>query len=103
MAPDNVGLRKDLAYTYLLKKDIATAREIIMQVLESPAADVQVYQIAAAVEQADGKSNKAKRIINSGLEKFPNSGVLYNAKGNVLITESKSGKPALKEWISGIA
>lgn len=103
MAPDNVALRKDLAYTYFLKKDIANAREVITQVVESSAADAQVYQIAAAIEQADGKNAKAKRIINNGLSRFPNAGVLFNSKGNILVTESKSSKPALKEWVQGIA
>jgi tetratricopeptide (TPR) repeat protein len=103
MAPDNIALRKDLAYTYLLKREYNTAREIITQVLKSSAADAQVYQIASAIELQDGKSAKAKRIINNGLDKFPHSGVLYNAKGNHMITESKSAKPALKEWLRGIA
>lgn len=103
MSPDNVALRKDLTYTYLLKRDITNARTTISQVLETNAADAQVYQLAAAVEQADGKNAKAKRIINNGLSKFPNAGVLYNSKGNILITGSRSSSPALKEWIQGIA
>lgn len=103
MAPDNIALRKDLAYTYLLKREYGTAREIITQVLESNAADAQVYQIASAIELQDGKPAKAKKIINNGLNKFPNSGVLYNAKGNFMVSESKSSKPALKEWLRGIA
>lgn len=103
MAPDNVALRKDLAYTYFLKRDFTQAREIITPVVSSSLADAQCYQIAAAIEQADGKNSKAKRIVNAGLEKFPKEGVLYNTKGNILSTESKSSKPALKEWINGIA
>lgn len=103
MAPDNIALRKDLAYTYFLKRDFTQAREIITPVVSSSLADAQCYQIAAAIEQADGKNSKAKRIVNSGLEKFPKEGVLYNTKGNILSTESKSSKPALKEWINGIA
>lgn len=103
MAPDNIALRKDLAYSYFLKRDFAQAREIITPVVSSSLADAQCYQIAAAIEQADGKNSKAKKIVNAGLDKFPKEGVLYNTKGNILSTESKSAKPALKEWINGIA
>ncbi len=103
MSPDNIALRKDLAYAYFLKRDFTQAREIITPVVSSSMADAQCYQIAAAIEQADGKNSKAKKIVNSGLEKFPKEGVLYNTKGNILSTESKSNKAPLKEWINGIA
>ncbi|HLU17506.1 MAG TPA: hypothetical protein VKZ76_05585 [Edaphocola sp.] len=103
LAPDNIGLRKDLAYAYLLKREYSNGRQAIAQVLGSPLADEQVFQIAAAIEQAEGKYGKAKRIVNDGLKKYPNSGLLHNAMGNVLILSSKSTKPAIEKWVKGAA
>lgn len=103
LAPDNVGLRKDLAYAYLLNKELDKARETIDPVVNSSAADAQCFQIAAGIELADGKNSKAKRIVNKGLEKFPSAGVLYNTKGNIEITGAKSNKEAISTWIKGIA
>ncbi|RQO30951.1 hypothetical protein DBR32_09590 [Taibaiella sp. KBW10] len=102
MAPDNVALRRDLAYTYFLKKDFESAKQTIEPVLNSAAADEQTFQIAAVIEQANGNITKAKKIVSSGLDKYPNSGVLYNTKGNLLIADAKSNNTALKEWNNGI-
>jgi len=102
MAPENVALRRDLAYTYFLKKDLDRAKQTIEPVLNSPSADEQTFQLGAAIEQANGNFAKAKKIVSSGLEKFPNSGLLYNMKGNLLIVDAKNNSSALKEWNTGI-
>ena len=103
MAPDNVALRRDLAYVYFLDKNYDRAKEIITPVLNSSVADEQTFQIAAAVENASGKSAKARKIVNSGLQKFPNSGLLHNYLGNLVVGASKNGNDALKAWNKGIA
>ncbi|HTO14383.1 MAG TPA: tetratricopeptide repeat protein [Edaphocola sp.] len=102
LSPDNVPLRRDLAYCYFLKKDYDNANEVLKPILNSESADPQTYQLAAGIEQAKGKKSKAKNILNSGLKKFPSSGLLYNAKGNVLIVGAKKSNAAIKEWEKGI-
>lgn len=103
IAPNNVVLRRDIAYTYFLKQDYKKAKEIITPVLNSEAADAQTYQVASAIENAEGYTNKAKRIINQGIKSFPQSGLLYNTKGNLLSVEKKTAKEALAAWNEGIA
>ncbi len=100
-APSDVSLRRDLAYTYLLSGDTKKAKEIIDPVVSSSAADEQTYQVASAIENALGNSGKAKRILNEGIGKFSNSGLLYNSKGNTL-NRDKSTKDALEAYNMGI-
>lgn len=100
-APDEVSLRRDLAYTYLLSGETKKAKEIIDPVVSSEAADEQTYQVASAVENALGNTGKAKRLLNEGLSKFSNSGLLYNSKGNVLGSDGKT-KDALEAYNTGI-
>lgn len=102
LAPNNVMLRRDLAYTYFLSGKKEKAKEIIDPVIASEVADEQTYQVASAVEASLDNRNKAKRILNEGLKKFPNSGLLYNSKGNLLNAEEKSRKEALASWLEGI-
>ncbi|HRP89670.1 MAG TPA: tetratricopeptide repeat protein [Edaphocola sp.] len=102
MSPDNVPFRRDLAYCYFLQKNYDQALESLMPVLESELADPPTFQLAAGVEQAKGSTSKAKKTLNEGLKKFPNSGLLYYAKGNLLLKESKKPDAALAEWTKGI-
>lgn len=100
-APDNVSLRRDLAYTYYLSGKADEARKIIEPVVQSEFADEQTFQIAAAIENVSGKFGKAKRVLKDGIRKFPHSGLLYSSLGNLYSTE-KSDKSALEAWRTGI-
>lgn len=100
-APDNVSLRRDLAYTYYLSGKAEKAREVISPVINSAFADEQVFQIAAAIENVLGNYGRAKRILKSGIRKYPHSGLLYNNLGNLYST-SKSDQSALATWKEGI-
>lgn len=100
-APDNVSLRRDLAYTYYLSGKAEMARTVISPVLNSVFADEQTFQVAAAIENVLGNYGKAKRILKSGIKKYPHSGLLYNNLGNLYST-SKSDKAAMDAWREGI-
>lgn len=100
-APGEVTLRRDLAYAYYLSGDAKKAKEIIDPVAGSSVADEQTYQLASVIEAKLNNRGKAKKLLNEGLGKFPNSGVLYNSKGNMLNAE-KYDKDALVAWNTGI-
>jgi Tfp pilus assembly protein PilF len=102
LAPSDVSLRRDLSYTYFLSGDAKKAKEIIDPVVNSEAADEQSFQVASAVENVLGNSSRARKIINQGLKKFPNSGLLYNSKGNIL-SKDKGIRDALEAYNAGIA
>lgn len=104
LAPDNVMLRRDLAYAYFLSGNKDKAKEVIDPVVNSDFADEQTYQVASAIENSLGNSNKAEKIINTGLKRFPQSGILYNAKGNLAVGDGKNGnKNAIAAWQQGIS
>ena len=100
-APGDVALRRDLAYAYYLSGDAKKAKEIINPVTSSNVADEQTYQLASVIEAKLNNRGKAKKLLNDGLVKFPNSGVLYNSKGNMLNAE-KYDKDALTAWNTGV-
>ncbi len=102
LAPDNVMLRRDLAYTYFLSGNKQKAQEIIEPVVNSDVADEQTFQVASAIEASLGNNSKASRLISAGLKKFPQSGILYNAKGNLAMGEKKGEKNAIEAWQNGI-
>lgn len=102
LSPNDVSLRRDLAYTYYLYNDNAQAQKIISEVLEAGIADEQTYQIAAAIEGKSGNTKKAKKLLNEGLEKFPNSALLYYNRGNLAVSEQKL-EDAVINWQKGIA
>lgn len=101
LEPNDLGLRKDLAYAHYLNGTLETGKEIISEVLKTDYADEQTYQIAAAIESKTGQSKKAKSILNDGLKKYPNSALLYNNRGNLMALDGKS-KQAIQNFESGI-
>lgn len=101
LAPNDVTLRRDLAYTYFLSGKVKKAKEVIDPVVVSDFADEQTFQLAAAIEDALGSYGRAKRLLKRGITKFPHSGLLYNSQGN-LYFKNKNAKSAIASWINGI-
>jgi tetratricopeptide (TPR) repeat protein len=101
MAPGDVSLRRDLAYAYFLSGDLDKAQETINPIVNSTEADEQTFQLASAIENKLGNTSKAKRIINNGISKYEQSGLLYNTKGNLLLGDKKT-KDALEAYNKGI-
>ncbi|HLS70765.1 MAG TPA: tetratricopeptide repeat protein [Chitinophagaceae bacterium] len=99
--PQEVSLRRDLSYAYFLTGDLKEAKNGIKDVLNSSFADEQTFRIAAAIENADGNTRRANRIIRDGLQKYPYSGLLYQQQG-VLYQFQKKEKNALEAWQKGI-
>lgn len=102
LEPNEVSLRRDLAYTYYLSGDAAKGKSIIDEVINTDFADEQTFQIAAAIENKLGNSKKANAILNNGLKKFPQSALLYFNRGNQFLADQKE-KNALENFQKGIA
>lgn len=100
--PNDVVLRRDLAYAYYLNKQLDEGINILEEVVKANRADPETYQLLAAFEQAKGNKRKSNQMIEQGINKFPESGVLLYTKGSSLIEESKKNKNALKYFLKGI-
>lgn len=101
LEPNDVELRRDLAYAHYLNGTADKGREIITEVLKTDYADEQTFQIAAAIESKLGNNTKAKTILTNGLKKYPKSALLYFNRGNLLALEGK-GKQAIQNFEEGI-
>ena len=101
MAPQNLMILKDVAFTYYLAGDFKRAADRIFPLTDREDADVQVFQIAGNIFKALEDSRTGDKIYKKGLKKFPSSGALYSEYGDLKWT---LGKPeeAITLWEAGI-
>ena len=98
--PNNLGLQKDLALSYLYKRDFSRALEIVSPMLEREDADVETYQIGGNVYKALEMVKDADKMYRKALKKFPESGPLYSEYGELLW--DKKDYDAIEYWEKGI-
>lgn len=101
LAPNDVSLRRDLAYSYYISNKFETAKDIITPILKSDFADEQTFQLAAGIEGGLNKYKNARKILQKGIQKYPNSGLLYHNQGNLMLREKKE-KQAVQSWKKGV-
>lgn len=101
LQPGNLVLRRDLAYAYYLSGRYSDGISVLEEIRSAGKADPETYQLLSALVAVNGDKKKAARLIEEGLKKYPNSGVLHYAKGNSQLGRSKQ-KDALKSFVQGI-
>jgi tetratricopeptide (TPR) repeat protein len=101
LEPANLIYRRELAHVYYLQGDLLRAEKMITPLLKSNDADEETFQIASKVLSKKKKMDDAKAAINKGIDKFPNSGLLYKEKGD-LFTAQKKYADAAKAWEKGV-
>ncbi len=100
-APDDIQLKKDLAFAYYLKGDYNRAYTVVSPLVDSKEADIHLYQIAGNIYQSKQDWKGAEKLYVRGLKKFPKSGELYNDYGD-LLQNMKNFDGALRQWVKGI-
>jgi len=98
--PNNLDYQKDLAMSYLYKRDFAKALEVVKPMLDRDDADVVTYQIGGNVYKALEEVKDADKLYKKGLKKFPKSGPLYSEYGELLW--DKKDYSAIQQWEKGI-
>ncbi|MFL5809363.1 MAG: tetratricopeptide repeat protein [Flavisolibacter sp.] len=93
-------LQKDLALSYLYKRDFSSALQTIRPLLESDDADVVTYQIGGNVYKALEMVKDADKMYKKALKKYPKSGPLYSEYGELLW--DKKDYDAIQQWERGI-
>ncbi|MGF7233252.1 tetratricopeptide repeat protein [Arachidicoccus sp.] len=99
--PNNASLLKDESFISTAKKDYTNAIAAGRKLIELPDADEQSYQILGSAYRADSKYSEAEDIYKRGVEKFPNSSLLYAEFGQTLNDNNKP-TAAAKAWEKGI-
>ena len=101
LEPENVIYRRNLAYSYFLKKEIDRAASLIAPVLKMNDADEETFLIASKIFATNKDYKAAKNAINKGLKKYPNAGILYSEKG-ILLANNKEYLEATETWENGV-
>lgn len=99
--PDDIQLKKDLAFAYYLKGDYNRAHTVVAPLVDKKDADIQLFQIAGNIYQSRQDWKGAEKLYVRGLKKFPKSGELYNDYGD-LLQNMKNFDGALRQWVKGI-
>lgn len=85
--PKNYLINYELAYAKSMKKEYEEAIKISKKIEKDPRADAQLYQLQGNAYDYLGKRKTAVACYDKGLKRFPNSGILYMEKGNILYME----------------
>jgi tetratricopeptide (TPR) repeat protein len=96
----NIEIAKDLGLNYYFANDYAKALDIYKPILEREDADDQCFQIAGDIYLAMENPKECEKVYKKGLKKFPASGPLYNAYGELLWAQKDY--TAIKQWEKGI-
>lgn len=100
-SPDDIELKKDLAFAYYLKGDYNRAYTVVSPLVDEKEADIHLYQIAGNIYQSKQDWKGAEKLYQRGLRKFPKSGELHNDYGD-LLQNMKNFDGALRYWVKGI-
>jgi len=98
--PKNLELSKDLAFDYYLQHEYPKGLEVARNLTERPDADVQCYQLTGLFYKATEETAACERLYKAGIKRFPQSGVLYNEYGEILL--AKQDNACIKQWEKGI-
>ena len=98
--PKSTPIAKDLAQTYYYQSDYTKAINTIKPTLDRDDADDQCFQIAASIYRGLEDAEETDKTYRKGIKKFPESGPLYNAYGELL--SAKEDPNAIKQWEKGI-
>lgn len=83
LAPDQSILHRDLAQAFLLSGNPLRAEKVISPLIVKGQGDAQAYVIAANVQTALKEDRKARKLLDEGMDKYPNSGYLYHERGRI--------------------
>ncbi len=98
--PEDMGLEKDLAFSYYLQKNYSASVETGRKLIARKNADEQCYQILGMAYSIINQKKDADKMYKQGLKKFPASGPLYNEYGELLWANQNA--EAIKFWEKGI-
>ncbi len=99
--PTNIAYPYEIAYACYLQHDYKEAVRILSKLEDHKDASDRVFQLLGNSYDGLGKSDKALKIYEKGLKKFPNTGFLYLEMGIVYMNGNSIDK-ALSYFEQGI-
>ncbi len=101
LEPENVIYRRNLAFSYFLKKEIDRAASLIAPVIKMENADEETFLIGSKIYATNKDYKAALNTVNKGLKKYPSAGILYSEKG-ILLANNKQYLDATEAWEKGV-
>lgn len=101
LVPDQTILYRDLAQAYLLSGNALRAEKVINPLIDKGQGDAQSYAIAANVQTALREDRKARKFLDEGIAKYPNSGYLYHERGRIA-ADANDQVTALRMYTAGM-
>lgn len=99
--PEMFDYPYEIAYANYLNKNYKETVRIAEKLITHKDVSDRLFQLLGNTYDMLGKSDKALEVYDKGLEKFPNSGLIYLEKGNVY-WEKKEYEKALPYYEIGI-
>jgi len=101
LAPDMLIFYQALGNAYFLSGNYPMAEQTLAPLTSKHDADTQCYRLLAASQAAQKEIKKALSTLQMGLNRFPESGLLYHEMGIICKEDNKTGD-ALNAWLDGI-
>ncbi len=101
LVPDNVAVKIALGVVYYREGDPGNAEEILKEAVSMNGTMDTTYYLLSHVQDISGKIRSAKITAQSGLQKFPGSGLLHHQLGAVYF-HADNYDAALGAWLTGI-
>ncbi len=99
--PERFDYPYEIAFAYYLKQDYKNAIKRLEKIQDHQNVTELLYQMMGNCYDLLGKTDKAFETYDLGLQKFPNSGIIYLEKGNVYWGKEEYGE-ALPYYEKGI-
>lgn len=99
--PGNPIVRRNLSQALLRSGNAAEAETILSELISDPSADAYTFVLAAQTQTALGSDKQGLKRLNLGLDKYPQSGLLYFEKGKYFERKEDPAE-ALKQYVAGI-
>lgn len=81
--PDRIDYPYEIAYAHYLEKDYPASIKILKTLTKHDDVNERIWQLLGNSYDLDGNPDKAINTYESGLEIFPESGILYLERGNM--------------------
>jgi len=98
---ENINYPYEIAYAHYLNKDYKKAIDILKELTKHPQSTARIYQMLGNACDMDGDREKASKVYDLGLKKFPKSGILYVERGGMEYVK-ENDKGALEYYEKGI-
>jgi tetratricopeptide (TPR) repeat protein len=99
--PERIEYAYEIAYANYLKENYKGTIKILEKITEHKDVNERCFQLLGNSYDMNGKPEKAFEAYDRGLQKFPNSGMIYLEKGNVHWSKKEFDK-ALSFYEKGI-